>query len=108
MGPLGLTASLWRNSQLGIELTGRSRGISMERRLGELRTYVRGWMGYFGLAAQLKLFARFDQWIRRRIRMCYWKRWRHVRTRRRELIALGVPKLPHTALFFDECYYESQ
>ena len=64
----------------------------MERRLGELRTYVRGWMGYFGLAAQLKLFVRFDQWIRRRIRMCYWKRWRHVRTRRRELIALGVPR----------------
>lgn len=74
------------------EITGRSRGISMERRLGELRTYVRGWMGYFALAAQLKLFARFDQWIRRRIRMCYWKRWRHVRTRRRELIALGVPR----------------
>ena len=74
------------------EITGRSRGISMERRLGELRTYVRGWMGYFGLAAQLRLFARFDQWIRRRIRMCYWKRWRHVRTRRRELIALGVPR----------------
>ncbi len=74
------------------EITGRSRGISMERRLGELRTYVRGWMGYFALATQLKLFARFDQWIRRRIRMCYWKRWRHVRTRRRELIALGVPR----------------
>lgn len=74
------------------EITGRSRGISMERRLGELRTYVRGWMGYFALAAQLKLFARFDQWIRRRIRMCYWKRWRHVRTRRQELIALGVPR----------------
>jgi RNA-directed DNA polymerase len=24
--------------------------------------------------------------------MCYWKRWRHVRTRRRELIGLGVPR----------------
>jgi RNA-directed DNA polymerase len=49
-------------------------------------------MGYFALAAQLKLFDRFDQWIRRRIRSCYWKRWRHRRTRRRELIALGVPR----------------
>jgi len=44
------------------------------------------------LAAQLKLFDRFDQWIRRRIRMCYWKRWRHARTRSRELIRLGVPR----------------
>jgi RNA-directed DNA polymerase len=36
------------------ELTGRSRGISMKRRMSELRSYLRGWIGYFGLAAQLK------------------------------------------------------
>ena len=74
------------------QITGPSRGISMERRLSELRSYVRGWMGYFGLAAQLKLFDKLDQWIRRRIRMCYWKRWRHARTRSRELMRLGVPR----------------
>ena len=74
------------------EITGRSRGVSMDHRLGNLRSYVRGWMGYFGLASQSKLFDKLDQWIRRRIRMCFWKRWRHVRTRRRELIKLGVPR----------------
>jgi RNA-directed DNA polymerase len=74
------------------ELTGRSRGISMQRRMSELRSYLRGWMGYFGLAAQLKLFDKLDQWLRRRLRMCYWKRWRYSRTRRRELIRLGVPR----------------
>lgn len=74
------------------ELTGRSRGISMARRMSELRSTIRGWTGYFALASQLKRFDRFDQWIRRRIRACYWKRWRHVRTRRRELIRLGVPR----------------
>jgi RNA-directed DNA polymerase len=73
------------------EITGRSRGISMEHRLSLLRSYVRGWMGYYGLASQLKLFDRLDRWLRRRIRMCYWKQWRRPRKRRRELIRLGVP-----------------
>jgi RNA-directed DNA polymerase len=68
------------------EITGRSRGISMDRRLSELRSYLRGWMGYFSLASQLKLFDRLDQRLRRRIRMCYWKQWRRPRKRRRELI----------------------
>ena len=74
------------------ELTGRSWGVSMERRLSELRSYLRGWAGYFCLAMELKLFDRLDQWIRRRIRMCFWKRWRHARTRSRELMRLGVSR----------------
>ena len=74
------------------EITGRRGGISMERRVRELQRFVRGWMGYYGIASQLKRFARLEQWIRRRIRCCYWKRWRHVRTRVRELITLGVSR----------------
>ena len=74
------------------ELTGRSWGVSMERRLSELRSYLRGWAGYFCLAMELKLFDRLDQWIRRRLRMCFWKRWRHARSRSRELMRLGVPR----------------
>jgi RNA-directed DNA polymerase len=73
------------------EMTGRSQGISMDQRLGRLRSYLRGWMGYFGLANQLRLFAQLDGWIRRRIRMCYWKQWRRPKRRRQMLIRLGVP-----------------
>jgi hypothetical protein len=31
-----------------------------------------------------------DEWIRRRLRMCYWKQWRRCRTRVGELLKLGV------------------
>ena len=72
------------------ELTGRSRGISMKRRLTDLNAYVRGWIGYFGLARQFDTFVELDGWIRRRIRMCYWKQWRYPRTKIRKLRQLGV------------------
>ena len=72
------------------ELTGRSRGISMKRRLTDLRRYLRGWIGYFGLAQQFDTFVELDGWIRRRVRMCYWKQWRYPRTKVRNLVQLGV------------------
>lgn len=53
------------------QLTGRSRGISMKRRLTDLNRYLRGWIGYFGLARQFDAFVELDGWIRRRVRMCY-------------------------------------
>ena len=40
----------------------------------------------------MRLFEKFDQWLRRRLRMCFWKRWRLVRTRVRNLLDLGVPR----------------
>lgn len=74
------------------ELTGRSRGISMTRRVRELNRYTRGWARYFSLAVTKTPFRSLDRWIRRRLRMCYWKQWRRPKTRIRNLLALGAPK----------------
>ncbi len=30
-------------------------------------------------------------WVRRRVRPYYWKQWKQPRTRRRQLLALGIP-----------------
>lgn len=49
-------------------------------------------MGYFGKSEYYRPIPELDQWLRRRIRMCYWKQWRWVRTKVRHLLALGVGK----------------
>jgi RNA-directed DNA polymerase len=72
------------------EISRRGDGISMKRRLTDLNAYVRGWIGYFGLARQFDTFVALDGWIRRRVRMCYWKQWRYARTKVRNLRRLGV------------------
>lgn len=71
-------------------LTKRSWGVSMKRRYRELRLYIQGWINYFGLSEYYRPLPGLDQWLRRRIRMCYLKQWRKPRTRIRHLIKLGT------------------
>jgi RNA-directed DNA polymerase len=72
------------------ELTGRSWGVSMEYRLEKLSEYLRGWMAYFALSEYYSPVPELDEWIRRRVRMCYWKQWKRCRKRVGELLKLGV------------------
>ncbi|QBQ55830.1 group II intron maturase-specific domain-containing protein [Nitrosococcus wardiae] len=74
------------------KLTGRSWGVLMAFRLHRLAQYIRGWMGYFGISDYYRPVPELDQWIRRRVRMCYWKQWRYARTKVRHLLALGTSK----------------
>ncbi len=63
----------------------------MEERIRRLRTKLLGWVGYFALADTASVFGRLDEWLRRRLRMVYWRQWKRGRTRRRNLRALGMP-----------------
>lgn len=74
------------------EITGRSRGVSMERKIVELTVYLRGWINYFGIAKGYQKCIDLDHWIRRRLRMSYWKMWRRVRTKIQNLMRMGVPE----------------
>ena len=60
--------------------------------LMKLRQYMRGWIGYFGISEYYKPIPTLDQWIRRRVRMCYWKMWKRPKKRFKELRKLGVTK----------------
>lgn len=72
------------------EITRRTGGRSIASRLQELRRYFQGWVGYFHFGLSTTQLRNLDKWVRRRIRACYWKQWRHTRTRIRMLLKLGV------------------
>jgi len=71
-------------------LTGRSWFVSMEYRYKKLSQYIRGWMNYFGISEYYRPIPEIDHWLRRRMRMCYWKQWRRPRTKIRNLRRLGT------------------
>ena len=71
-------------------LTNRSWGVSMDERLQRLSLFVRGWMNYFGVSEYYRPIPEIDKWVRRRVRMCYWKQWRRPRTKIRNLLRLGT------------------
>ena len=75
------------------QLTGRSWGVSMAYRMAQLAHYLRGWAGYFGISQYYRPVPGIDDWIRRRVRMCYWKQWQRPRRRIRNLLNLGVARL---------------
>jgi RNA-directed DNA polymerase len=72
------------------ELTGRHRGITLERMIRELVSYLRGWAGYFGFSQWHELQS-LDGWIRRRLRCVVWVQWKTRGRRYHELRRLGVP-----------------
>jgi len=72
------------------ELTGRSIAISMEARVNKLNQTIQGWVNYYKLADMRAHCQKTDEWLRRRLRMCYWKQWKKIGTRLDNLIRLGI------------------
>ena len=80
------------------EITSRNRGHKVQTVIGELDEYIRGWLGYYKLSSTYTEVLDLSQWVRRRVRLYYWKQWKQPRTRRRNLLALGVnPSKVHMA-----------
>ncbi len=72
------------------EITRRNRGHRVRDVIDELRLYVVGWLNYFGKSHTYKQVVELAEWVRRRVRLYYWKQWKAARTRRRNLIKLGA------------------
>lgn len=72
------------------EITARSNGKGDEQRKLKLKQFVTGWVNYFKLADMKTLLKETDMWLRRRIRMVIWKKWKRGRTRFAMLRKLGI------------------
>ena len=80
------------------EITTRNRGHNVQTVINELNLYIRGWLNYYKHSSTYKEVLALSVWVRRRVRLYYWKQWKQPRTRRRHLLALGAdPSTVHMA-----------
>ena len=84
--------SLERIKEKVRRLTSRSNGMSREVRIKKLSSLIGGWVSYFKVADMKSHCQRLDEWLRRRLRMCYWKNWKRTKTRLENLVKLGIPE----------------
>jgi RNA-directed DNA polymerase len=58
------------------EITSRNRGHHVRTVIDELCLYVRSWLNYYKLSSTYTEVLDLSQWVRRRVRLYYWKQWR--------------------------------
>ena len=72
------------------ELSSRKRCQSIKPGLEKIKVYARGWLNYYGIASMKNNIDDINGWLYHRIRMCIWKQWKLPRTKKRNLIKMGI------------------
>ena len=92
-GRLGIASrSLERAKRRIREITRRNRGVSIERMIRELNSYLTGWVTYFRYAACKTHLQRLDEWIRRKLRCVRLKQRKRAKPIADFLQSLSVPE----------------
>lgn len=73
-------------------LTSRRWSISLDERLEKIKKTIVGWTNYYKIGYWKDVARIVDAHVRFRLRMCIWKQWKKVSTKKKALISLGVPK----------------
>ena len=68
------------------------RGRNVRAFIEELGPVLRGWRNYFGFAEVKGILEELDQWIRRRLRLLFWRQWKRPKTRAKALMNRGLDK----------------
>ena len=72
------------------ELTRTGRHLAPAHLVNRLKLFLTGWRGYFGFCETPSVLRKLDSWLRRRLRMVFWRQWKRGRTRFAALRRLGV------------------
>jgi RNA-directed DNA polymerase len=92
-GGLGIApVSLQRAKTRIRRITRRNRGVSLERMISELNSFLTGWVTYFRYASCRTYLQRLDAWLRRKLRCVRLKQRKRARSIADFLQRLGVPK----------------
>ena len=84
--------SLQRAQARICQITRRNRGISLERMIRELNSFLTGWVAYFRYAECRRHLVVLDGWIRRKLRCVRLKQRKRARSIAEFLQSLGVPR----------------
>ena len=74
------------------DLSSRRSVQSLKPALEKIKVYMRGWLNYYRVADMKKNIEELNGWLYHRIRACIWKQWKLPRTKRRNLMKLGIPE----------------
>ena len=74
------------------DLSSRRSVQSIKPSLERIKVYARGWLNYYGIASMKNNIEEINSWLYHRIRMCIWKQWKLPRTKKRNLMRMGIPE----------------
>lgn len=82
----------WKKMKVKLkELSSRRSCQRIRPSLENIVVFMRGWMNYYGIADMKNKIDELNSWLYHRIRMCIWKQWMLPKTRKRNLVKLGIP-----------------
>ncbi len=72
------------------EKTRRNDPASAKEKIKKMEAVIRGWVNYFSIAKAKSKMQQLDELVRTRLRIGIWKQWKKPKTKRMNLIKLGI------------------
>ena len=72
------------------EKTKRKDPANAKEKIKNMEAVIRGWVNYFAIAKAKSKMQQMDELVRTRLRIGIWKQWKGIKTKKRNLVKLGI------------------